>query len=225
MPLSMTAPRLVRQLESVLPRRQVSYPKMSAIEREKAGAAATAAAGGGLRAAMIMMINPAAVLKRRMAAVSPVLALSISGLAFTLFFLQTGLDLSRNGSPQSTAYILVVAGATYGTAAVSLIATLAWLQTQLFGCEKTLGWSIKAFALGYSPSLIYASFGLVANLAFGLNTAVAFGVTGMLWALGPMVSTIREMTGQRMGTSIVLATFSGGLLLYGWWLLSILVGG
>ena len=63
---------------------------------------------------------------------------------------------------------------------------------------------------------VYAFFGLVMNVAFGWNTALAFGVTGVLWAIGPMIATLREMLGGRIEPSVVLATILGGLTLFGW---------
>lgn len=195
---------------------------------EKQGAtrivAAVAGTGTDWKSVLMMMVNPAGVLKRRLAAVSPVWALFVSGLAFTLFFLQTGLDLHRSGESAGTVAVLAGVGLLYGTVAVAAIAIFAWLLSQLFGGDKSADWSVKAFALGYSPALIYTSLGLVANLAFGLNTAVVFGVTGMLWALGPIVAAVKEMTGQRTTPSIIIATLCGGLLLFGWWLLTVTIG-
>jgi len=188
-------------------------------------AAVTPASRVDVKSILLMMVNPAAVLKQRLAAVSSVWALGVSGAAFTLFFLQTGLDLYRNGKPGSLVAILAATGLVYGTVVVAAIAAAAFLLTRLFGGVRQLGWSIKAFAMGYSPALIYAAFGLVANAAFQWRTAIAFGVTGMLWALGPMVSAIKEMTDQKAGLSIIIATLCGGLLLLGWSLLSLGIGG
>lgn len=178
-----------------------------------------------LRSILVMTINPAAVLKQRLAGVSSIWALSVSGAAFTLFFLQTGLDLFRTGKPGSVVAILAAVGLVYGTAVVAAIAAAAFTLTRLFGGTRSIGWSIKAFALGYSPALIYATLGLLANTAFHWKTAIAFGVTGMLWALGPMIAAIKEMTGQMIGVSIVIATLCGGLLLVGWSVLSLGIGG
>jgi len=41
-------------------------------------------------------------------------------------------------------------------------------------------------------------------------------VTGVLWALGPMIATLREMLGGRIEPSVILATILGGLTLFGW---------
>lgn len=45
---------------------------------------------------------------------------------------------------------------------------------------------------------------------------MAFGVTGLLWALGPMISTLRGMLAGRTAIAVVLATLLGGLMLFGW---------
>ena len=174
---------------------------------------------------LLMMVNPAGVLKKRIVSVSFVWALAVSGTAFTLFFLQTGLDLNRNGKPGPLVVVLASIGLIYGTVIVAAIAMVAWQLTRLFGGAKSLDWSIKAFALGYSPALIYATLGLLVNAIFHWKTAIAFGVTGMLWALGPMIAAIKEMTDQKTALSMVIATLCGGMLLLGWSLLSLGIGG
>jgi hypothetical protein len=180
--------------------------------------------GADWRAILLMMVNPAGVLKKRMAAVSPIWALAVSGSAFTIFFLQTGLDLFRNGRSGAFVAVMAFTGLVYGTVVVSAVAVIAWQTTRLFGGTRSIDWSIKAFALGYSPALIYAGIGLLVNVILQWNTSIAFGVTGMLWALGPMVAAIREMTEQKVALSIVVATICGGLLLFGWSLLSVGIG-
>ena len=75
---------------------------------------------------------------------------------------------------------------------------------------------IRAFALAYSATLIYAAMGLMFNLFFGWNTAVAFGVTGVLWALAPMISVLKGMVGGRGWPATVLATVCGLMVLAGW---------
>ena len=82
-----------------------------------------------------------------------------------------------------------------------------------------MDWTISAFALGYSATLVYALTGLVFSLAFGWKTAVAFGVTGVLWALRPTLFTIKQMSGERVGFSIAMTTLCGAILLVGWSLL------
>ena len=141
-------------------------------------------------------------------------------MAFALFFLQTGLDLGRSGSaslPQIA--VLAVMGAVYGSVGIAVIAGIAWVLSLPSRSKRSIGWTLRAFALGYSPALVYALVGIVFNVVLGWNTAVVFGVTGVLWAMGPMLATLKEMTGGRTGPSAVLATVCGGLVLFGWSLL------
>jgi hypothetical protein len=165
----------------------------------------------------LMMINPGGALKTVLGGVATPVALAVSGLAFCLFFLQTGLDMNRVGTGNLVgALSLAGIGLVYGTAGVAFVAALAWAVSRPLGGTGTLLWTIKAFALGYSPTLLYVVLGVVANLTLGWNTSLAFGVTGVLWALGPMVATLREMLGGRVVPSIILATVCGGALLLGW---------
>ncbi|MDO8690322.1 MAG: hypothetical protein Q7R39_10005 [Dehalococcoidia bacterium] len=167
-----------------------------------------------------MMFNPGVVLKSSMARVPPHFALAVSGLAFGLFFLQTALDMARGGHAGVSQVIsTAIAGALYGSIGIALISIVAWVFSLPFGAKRSVGWSMRAFALGYSPALIYAAIGIVFNVFLGWNTAVAFGVTGALWAMGPMLATVREMLDGRIGPSVILCTVCGGLVLFGWSLL------
>jgi hypothetical protein len=172
-----------------------------------------------------MFVNPGAALKGALAETSPHFALAVSGTAFGLLFLQTGLDLLRVGSPTLPllgtsgwpgVVGLCLIGVMYGTAGLGLLGALAFAVTRPFGATLAFGPTVRALALGYAPALFYALFGIVANLLLGWNTAVAFGVTGLLWALGPMIATLRSMLGDRPYLSVILATGLGGLMLFGW---------
>jgi hypothetical protein len=170
---------------------------------------------------MQMMINPGGVLKNLMRDVPIVLCYSISGLAFTFFFLQTGLDLWRAGTRSPAGVVgFTFIGTLYGTAVVALVAALAWAVSRPLGGERSLEWVLRAFALSYCPALIYALLGLLFNIAFGWHTSIAFGVTGMLWALMPLAFTAREMLEEKLGAAILMATLCGGLLLFGWALIT-----
>ena len=172
------------------------------------------------KSALTMMFNPALVLKNTLGGVAPQFALAVSGVAFALFFLQTGLDLGRTGSaslPQIA--ILAALGAVYGSVGIAVLSVAAWVLSLPFRSKRSIGWTLRAFALGYSPALVYALVGIGFNVVLGWNTAVIFGVTGVLWAMGPMLATLKEMTGGRTGPSVVLATICGGLVLFGWSLL------
>lgn len=164
-----------------------------------------------------MMINPGGVIKTQLANVPAPLGLGISGSAFTLFFLQTGLDLVRTGRADwLRAAMLAGAGLVYGVVGISLLAILVWVLTRPFRGPQSLGWTIRAFGLAYSATLIYAILGAGFNVVLGWNTSMAFGVTGVLWALGPVNSVIQEMARGKLAVSLLLATICGGALLYGW---------
>lgn len=167
--------------------------------------------------ALNMITNPGEVLKNHMHKIPWPYSLLISGFSFTLFFLQTGLDLYRSGQVGMEIVILItMLGLLYGTAGVALLAIMVWALAQ--GSERgtTMGWAISSFALGYSATLIYALTGLIFSLAFGWKTAIAFGVTGLLWALRPTMFTIKVMSGERTVFSIALTTLCGAILLIGW---------
>lgn len=172
------------------------------------------------KAALGMLINPGEVVKSQMKQIPWPFSLLISGLSFTLFFLQTGLDMYRSGQAETAAVVLIaMLGLLYGTAGIALLAAMSWSLAQ--GSERafTLEWAVSSFALGYSATLVYALTGLIFSLAFGWKTAVAFGVTGVLWALRPTLFTIRQMSGDRIAFSVALSTLCGAILLFGWALL------
>jgi hypothetical protein len=172
---------------------------------------------GLLRTVLGMMINPGGLLKSRLAETGFGAALGISGLAFLLFFLQTGIDRARVGQIGIGAVAAMgFIGLVYGTAGVAIIGFVGWAGARLLGGKGSIGEAIRAFGLAYSPTLVYAAMGLFFNLLFGWNTAVAFGVTGLLWALGPMIAALKEMVGGRNGAAAGLATVCGLLLLLGW---------
>ena len=168
-----------------------------------------------------MIINPGEVVKLQMAKVPWPFSLMISGLAFSLFFLQTALDMYRVGKIDETLLIVItILGFIYGTVGITLLAILAWALAQGGEEKYTVKWAISAFALGYSATLIYSVIGLIFSLTLGWNTAVAFGVTGLLWALRPTIMTIRQMSGGKIPFSIAVSTLCGAILLLGWSLLS-----
>lgn len=167
-----------------------------------------------------MIINPGEVVKTQMGKVPWPFSLLVSGLSFTLFFLQTGLDLLRAGQIEASGVVLMtMLGLLYGTAGVALLAVMVWALVQAGERDITMGWAVSAFALGYSATLVYALCGLIFSLALGWKTAVAFGVTGVLWALRPTLFTIKQMSGERVAFSIAMTTLCGAILLVGWSLL------
>lgn len=76
--------------------------------------------------ALKMITNPGEVIKGQMTRIPWPYSILISGLAFTLFFMQTGLDMLRSGQIMpSTLVMITMLGLLYGTAGVALIAVLA----------------------------------------------------------------------------------------------------
>ncbi len=178
--------------------------------------------GTSLRSSLAMILNPAQVVKGALQNVPWPFCLTISGLAFTIFFLQTGLDMHRVGTAGSGAVVgFTFLGLALGTAGVALVACVAWACARPLGCARSLEWAIRAFCLAYTPTLIFVTLGLIFNLAVGWNTAVAFGVTGALWALYPIITVLREMTSEKLAASLAIATICGAMILSAWALLGI----
>jgi len=163
-----------------------------------------------------MMINPAGALKGALSS-RWYLGLAVSALAFGLFFIQTGLDLYKTGQKEWS-FVLLSAGTgvAYGLVVIPLIASVMWVILKVARTDKSLLQAISAFCLSYSGALVYGILGLVFSLAMGWKTAVAFGVTGVLWAIGPMMFTIRELTGGKNALGVPLATLVGAMVLISW---------
>ena len=164
-----------------------------------------------------MMFNPALALKQSVSKVSWQFSLGVSSLAFLLFFLQTGLDLYKTGR-QSMIFAIITAGVggLYGIIVIPILGLVVWLVLKLFKTSKDMKWTISAFCLSYSAALIYCSFGIIFSLVLGWRTSVAFGITGVIWAVGPMMTTIREMTGGKTFVSILLSTIISAIVLLSW---------
>ena len=73
-------------------------------------------------------------------------------------------------------------------------------------------------ALLNSP-LRFTILGMFFSLVLHWNTSVAFGVSGVLWATGPMIASIRQMSRDNTALSVIVATICSTLLLLGWALL------
>lgn len=170
-----------------------------------------------LKAVLGIIISPGEIIKGQMSKVPWPFALGISGLSFMLFFLQTGMDMMRAGSLEpKMVVVMAMLGLVYGTLGISLLAVLVWLFTMSAKKQLTIGWAISSFALGYAPALVYSLTGLAFSLLLGWKTSVAFGVTGVLWALRPNMYAIRQMSGDKMAPSIILTTLCGAIILMGW---------
>lgn len=164
-----------------------------------------------------MMISPGATLKSAVSGLPWFLSLLVSGLAFLLFFAQTGLDLYKTGQ-QGFQFVLLSAGAgaVYGITVIPLLGMLIWLVLKAAKCEKGLKWAVSSFCMGYSGTLVYGIIGMIFSLALGWRTSVAFGVTGVLWATGPIIAAIREMSAGKNTLGILLSTLAGAAILFSW---------
>lgn len=168
-------------------------------------------------------LNPGLLIKNNLQGQPWPLAFLVSGFAFIFFFLQVGLDLHRSGAISAgQALALASVGLVYGTLGVSLLAYITWLLASVFKSNCSLTWALQAFALSFAPTMIYVSFGLVANLFFDWNSSIAFGVTGVVWALIPISNVTNTLVEGRKTISIALTTLSGLILLFSWFWLSLL---
>ncbi len=175
---------------------------------------------GSIRTVIGMMISPGSVIKESMRGRQWYLGLIVSGLAFALFFMQTGLDLFKTGQ-KGFDFVLLSAGsgALYGVLVIPLLGTMVWLILKMMKNDKSLSWAVASFCLSYSGALVYGLSGIFFSLVFGWKTSMAFGVTGVLWAIGPMMVGLREMSGGKTGLGVLLATLVGSLVLVSWTLL------
>ena len=166
---------------------------------------------------LLTMANPGQRVTQAVANASWPLALGVSGAAFAIFFLQTGLDRLHYGhATLGRALALAGLGALYGTVGILAIGLVAWGIARLMGVNLARGQVIRSLALSYAATLVYVVVGLLFNVFLRWNTAVAFGATGVLWALGPMIAAFRSMMDGKLEGAILLATVCGGLTLLGW---------
>jgi hypothetical protein len=163
-----------------------------------------------------MMLNPGQVLTQRMKDVGMIYALLVSGSAFALFFFQTGLDRSRGTGDWSLALALGGVGLVFGTIGIATVGLVAWVLSQFIGGRQRPDWVVRAIALSYGSALVYSGVGLLFNLALGWNTSISFGITGVLWALGPMMAVFKEVSGGKTYGSILMSTICGSLVLVAW---------
>ncbi|OHW63258.1 Yip1 domain protein [Andreesenia angusta] len=176
----------------------------------------------GFKSIFMIMVNPGGFLKNHLKQFHWAVGLTISALAFMLFFLQTGLDMNRAGKLSTGGLLIFMAlGLLYGTGGIALLSLLANAISKSYGGDKDYAWTVKAFGLGYTPTLVYVILGIAFNLLAGWNTSIAFGVTGVLWALNPMIHSIKELTSGNLTVSLMLTTALGSITLLGWGLLSL----
>jgi len=164
-----------------------------------------------------MMMSPASSIKYSLSGLKWYFSIVVSSIAFSLFFIQTGLDLYKTGQKGiEFVFISGISGMLYGMLIIPLFGVLAWLILKLSKTDKDIKWSISAICLSYSGALIFGIIGLGFSLFLNWKTSVAFGMTGVLWAIGPMVITIREMTNGAIKTSILLSTIINIIVLLTW---------
>ena len=169
------------------------------------------------RTIISMMINPATALKTTVAGVQWYFSVAVSAIAFGLFFLQTGLDLYKTGQKDVSFVVLSGgAGLLFGAILIPILGGIIWGILKIAKSNKDIKWAISSFCLSYSGALIYGIIGIIFSLVFSWKTSVAFGVTGVLWAIGPMIMTIREMTEGKNSLSIPIATVISGIVLLSW---------
>jgi len=173
--------------------------------------------GPGFKTIILMMINPAAVLKSAAAKIPWIFSICVSAVAFALFFLQTALDLYKTGQ-KGIAFVVLsaISGVAYGSILIPFLGAVIWLILKIFRTDKSPVWAISTFCLSYSGALVYGALGIIFSLVLGWRTAVAFGVTGVLWATGPIISCIREMTGGKTILAVFLSVLAGITVLFSW---------
>ncbi len=106
-------------------------------------------------------------------------------------------------------------GALLGSVGVAALGGLAWLLTRPFGAPP-FARALRAVGSAYASALVYGLVGLALNLTLDWNTAVSSGVTGLLWALGPLFIGMRELASGRSGVATLLTTLGGAAMLCGW---------
>ena len=126
-------------------------------------------------------------------------------------------DLYKTG--QKGLNFVLLSGATgvvYGLCVIPLVGFFIWILIKLFISDRKVKETISSFCLSYSGALVYGVLGIVFSLVLGWKTSVAFGVTGVLWAIGPMMISIRELTGGKSALSVFIATAVGAMVLVSW---------
>lgn len=164
-----------------------------------------------------MMINPSGTIKNALLSTKWYLSVAVSALAFGLFFGQTGLDLYKTGQ-KGWDFVLIsgTIGILYGLIIIPFLCFFIWTLLKVSKGKNSIKETVSAFCLSYSGALIYGLFGLVFSLVLGWKTSIAFGVTGVLWAIGPMIITIRNLTEGKNALGIPIATAVGVLVLISW---------
>lgn len=166
-----------------------------------------------------MMFNPSAFIENYLQNASFVFALLISGSAFGLFFLQTGLDLYRTGQKNlQFVYTIAGIGFLYGALVIPFFGVLIWSFFKIARSKSSFKQVLTAVCLSYSGLLFYSIFGIVFSLLLNWRTSIAFGVTGAVWSIGATIATIRKLS-KNTALSIFLAIVFGSAVLFSWYYL------
>jgi hypothetical protein len=164
-----------------------------------------------------MISSPVQTISRHLQHLHWGIALGVSGLAFGILFLQTGLDLQRAGKIENIDILYIsLKGIAMGTAGVIVLAVLIWAGAKVWGYTNSITDAFRVMGLAFCPTLLYSLSGLFMNLGWHWNTAVAFGVTGLLWALSPVSAAVKQFTNEKTVPALVLTTICGVLMLAGW---------
>lgn len=167
------------------------------------------------------LFNPGVFISGYFEKLPSVYALIVSGMSFFLLFLQTGLDRLRAGNITGGGFaFMLIKGILFGTVGIALLAAVAFVLSKMIGGGWNIARILRAVALGYGGALIYMVLGLLFNIFFKWNTTVAFGITGVLWALGPLYSVFRAITGNRKVPAVIIMSVCGSLTIWGWYLLA-----
>lgn len=166
---------------------------------------------------ILKYFNPAALSEEEIDKISLTSVIGVSGLTYSLFFLQTGLDQKKAGTKTLVeAFILAIKGLGIGTIGLIGLSCLIFIIMKIFSCKVSLNVLIKSFALSYTTPLISIFLGLLLNIFLDINTALAFGVSGVLWSLNPLFRIIRNYTNDNLNLSLIISTVTGLLILFTW---------
>lgn len=171
-----------------------------------------------------MMMNPKSAIDKGLKQFPWFVSLAISGMAFTTFFLQTALDLYKTGQ-EDLPYVLLLSGLGlgFGAIVIPILGLVVWPLIKLKKGELQLTECISMMCLSYSATLIYGIVGLGFSLILGWRTAIAFGATGVLWSLGPLMVSLRTASKGDTVMAVILTTLVGAGVLFAWQALQWLV--
>ncbi len=169
------------------------------------------------KVSLLKWMNPAGMLEHELEKVPWYIAIIISGIAFGLLFWQTGLDqraVKEIGIPEIAT--LAIKGILMGTLGVIVLSFFVWVFIRITNKSISLEQAIKQMALSYTAPMVGLLFGLILNIAFGSRTAIAFGISGVLWSLNPIFRTIKKASKDRIFLSLFLTTAIGLIVMLSW---------